>query len=280
MPLPDLRIATAVVAAPLGRLAANFDRTAAWTARARSEGARVVCFPEMNLTGYSPRAIIKDVALPIDSPMIHQLERLSNDSKMVILAGFAETDQHGRIFASHLVAAPGRTAAVYRKTHVAPPEQAIFCAGQRIPVFEIDGWHFGIQLCYDAHFPELTTRMALNGADIIFFPHASPRGTPQGKLDSWRRHLPARAFDNGLFAVACNQTGSNGEGLQFPGLAVAFGPSGQMLARETSGQEGLLCVDLKRDELEAVRRHRMRYFLPNRRPGLYANAAKSRKSSD
>jgi N-carbamoylputrescine amidase len=274
MRLTDLRIAAAVVEAPLGRLEANFRRTAAWTERARDEGARVVCFPEMNLTGYSTREMIKDVTLPIDSPLVRQLACLSNDSKMVILAGLAETDRHGRIFASHLVAAPGRTVAVYRKTHVAPPEQALFCAGERIPIFEIDGWHFGIQLCYDAHFPELTTRMALDGADIIFLPHASPRGTPQGKLDSWRRHLPARAFDNGLFVVACNQSGSNGEGLQFPGLAVAFRPSGQMLARDTSGQEGLLCVDLKRDELDAVRRHRMRYFLPNRRPGLYSNVDK------
>jgi N-carbamoylputrescine amidase len=270
MPSTDLRIAAAVVEAPVGRLAANLDRTAEWTKRARNEGARVVCFPEMHLTGYSTREIIKDVALPIDSPLIRQLERLSSDSQMVILAGFAEKDDLGRIFASHLVAMPGRTAALYRKIHVAPPEQALLCAGERVPLFEIDGWRFGIQLCYDAHFPELTTRMALDGADIIFLPHASPRGTPRGKLDSWRRHLPARAFDNGLFIVACNQAGTSGEGLQFPGLALAFGPSGQMLARDTTGKEGLLLVDLKREALEAVRRHRMRYFLPNRRPNLYA----------
>ncbi len=70
----------------------------------------------------------------------------------------------------------------------------------------------GIQLCYDAHFPELSTRMAVNGADIIFMPHASPRGTPSQKLTSWLRHLTARAFDNGVFIVACNQNGDNQKG--------------------------------------------------------------------
>jgi N-carbamoylputrescine amidase len=127
----------------------------------------------------------------------------------------------------------------------------------------------GIQLCYDAHFPELTTRMAVDGADIIFMPHASPRGTPQKKLDSWMRHLSARAFDNGIYIVACNQVGKNQMGLGFPGLAVAIGPSGNILKDKTTDREGVLITDLKAEELSAVRDHRMRYFLPNRRPELY-----------
>ncbi len=272
MPLTDLCIAAAAVEAPLGRFEANLTKTADFARRARHQGARLVCFPELNLTGYSTREHIKDATLSIESDLVHQVEGLASESGLVILAGLAESDHDGRIFASHLVAAPGHSSAVYRKTHVAPPEQSLFSPGERIPIFEVDGWRFGIQLCYDVHFPELTTQMALAGADVIFCPHASPRSTPQGKLASWCRHLPARAFDNGVFVVACNQSGSNGVGLQFPGLTVVFGPSGQILAKDTSGKEDLLCVDLKRDELEAVRGHRMRYFLPNRRPGLYADA--------
>jgi N-carbamoylputrescine amidase len=127
----------------------------------------------------------------------------------------------------------------------------------------------GIQLCYDAHFPELSTRMAVEGADIIFFPHASPRGTPQEKLDSWLRHLTARAFDNGVFIVACNQVGKNHKGLEFPGLAVAIGPSGIILESKTTDREDMLVADLKSADLSNVRDHKMRYFLPNRRPELY-----------
>ena len=48
------------------------------------------------------------------------------------------------------------------------------------------------------------------------------------------RHLPARAFDNGVFIVACNQTGTNGGGLSFPGVAMVIGPNGRVLAETTA----------------------------------------------
>ena len=50
---------------------------------------------------------------------------------------------------------------------------------------------------------------------------------------------------------------------------MAIGPSGNILKDKTTDREGLLVTDLKADELSAVRDHKMRYFLPNRRPELY-----------
>ena len=83
------------------------------------------------------------------------------------------------------------------------------------------------------------------------------------------RHLPARAFDNSLFIVACNQTGENEKGLGFPGIAVIIGPSGKVIHKDLSGKEGVLLATLKAEDLIRVRSHRMRYFIPNRRPELY-----------
>ena len=77
------------------------------------------------------------------------------------------------------------------------------------------------------------------------------------------------ASTTSVFVVACNQAGKNGEGLSFPATAVVIDPSGDVLAQDTSGEEGLLVVDLDAARLDHVRRHRMRYFLPNRRPDLY-----------
>ncbi len=189
---------------------------------------------------------------------------------MVILAGLAEKSaSSGKIYATHLAVCPDGRLETYRKIHIAPPEKKLFAAGHHLTVFEAKGIKIGMQLCYDAHFPELATQMALKGADVIFMPHASPRGTPVEKFTSWCRHLTARAYDNGLFIVACNQSGTNEQGLSFPGVALVIDPGGEILAKRLDGLEGLLVTELKADTLNQVRGHRMRYFLPNRRPDVY-----------
>jgi predicted amidohydrolase len=267
--MKDIRIAAVIFNSTVGQVQHNLARMLPWIKKAKKEGADLICFPELNVTGYSTKPEIQGCAESIPGPVSERLVQMAQENQIVILAGMAEKDEKGRIFASHLVVTPNSISGIYRKIHIAPPECSIFSPGNSVPLFEVDGVKVGIQLCYDAHFPELSTRMAVDGVDIIFMPHASPRGTPPEKLASWLRHLTARAFDNSVFIVACNQVGENQNGLDFPGLAVIVGPSGKILAQDTTGCEGLLVADLKSDDLSAVRNHRMRYFLPNRRPDLY-----------
>ncbi len=265
----DIRIAAVIFNSQINQVRHNLDRMAPWVKEAKKERADLICFPELNVTGYSTKPEIESCADSIPGPISQRLVKMAHENQIVILAGMAEKDKKGSIFASHLVVTPEDIPGTYRKIHIAPPERSIFSPGNSIPLFEIKGVKFGIQLCYDVHFPELSTRMAVDGADIIFMPHASPRGTPREKLNSWTRHLRARAFDNGIFIVACNQIGDNQKGLDFPGIAMVIGPSGDVLKDNISGKEAMIVADLKADVLAAVRSHRMRYFLPNRRPELY-----------
>ncbi|MGB6013053.1 MAG: nitrilase-related carbon-nitrogen hydrolase, partial [Desulfobacterales bacterium] len=260
-----------------GDVRRNLDAMQPWIKASQEAGAAVVCFPEMNITGYSNLREIIDSAEPVPGPISRDLSNLSKNHDIAILAGILERDETGRIFPSHLVIRPDGFVGVYRKLHIAPPEQEIFTPGDKIPVFDVNGLRFGIQLCYDVHFPELSTQMAIKGAELIFIPHASPRGTPKDKYRSWMRHLTARAFDNSLFIVACNPAGDNGKGLDFPGIAVIIGPSGEVIEKNLSGEESLVVLDLKARDLNRVRGHRMRYFLPNRRPELYYGAEREDK---
>ena len=267
--MQDIRIAAVVCRCPVGQVKRNLERTRYWTHQARNKGAALVCFPEMNLTGYSNREAIAEHAIAAQGPEIDALVRLAVDQEIALLVGFAEKTADGRLYASHMAITPEGRTGVYRKLHLAPPEADHFSPGETLPVFHGSGIRFGIQLCYDAHFPELSTQMAEADADVIFMPHASPRGRAADKHQSWMRHLPARAFDNGLFVVACNQTGDNENGLVFPGNAVVISPSGEVIETRLSGNSGMLVADLTTDQIRHVRSHRMRYFFPNLRPGIY-----------
>ena len=266
--MKSIRIAVVISNSPVGKIRQNLDALAGRVKEAKKKNAAIICFPEMNITGYSTRKKIVGSAQFVSDSVTGELAKLAEKENITILAGFAEKDKKGRIFAAHLVVTPQGLSGVYRKLHIAPPEQRIFSPGKNIPLFETHGVRFGIQLCYDAHFPELSTRMAIEGADLIFIPHASPRGTPDEKFSSWMRHLTARAYDNGLFIVACNQTGENKKGLNFPGIALVIDPSGNVIAKDVSGKENMIVVHLKAGDLAKVRNHKMRFFLPNRRPDL------------
>jgi N-carbamoylputrescine amidase len=265
----DIRIAAVVCRCPVGEIQHNLERTRYWTRQAKKKGAALVCFPEMNLTGYSNRDTIVKKAIRADGPEIEHLVGLAVDEQTALLVGFAEKAQDGQRYASHMVITPQAGIGVYRKLHLAPPEIDHFSPGDTLPVFDWSGMRFGIQLCYDAHFPEIATRMAEAGAEVIFIPHASPRGQAAAKHQSWMRHLPARAFDNGLYVVACNQIGDNGNGLAFPGNAVVFSPSGEIIQKRLSNNAGVLTADLTNAGIQHVRKHRMRYFFPHRRPAIY-----------
>jgi N-carbamoylputrescine amidase len=267
--MKNIRVAAVISCSPVGKVSNNLDNMAGWLETAKKKDASIICFPEMNITGYNSGEHMINSAETIPGPIIEEVCQMANHMDIVILAGMAEKDIKGNIFASHVVVKPGNNVGVYRKVHISPAELDIFSPGNTVPLFDFQSLTFGIQLCYDAHFPELTTRMAIDGADIIFMPHASPRKSPKEKLQSWLRHLTARAYDNSVFIIACNQTDKNGMGLHFPGVAVAIDPAGEILDTYVSNDEGLLMIDLKADILRSVRKHRMKYFLPNRRPEIY-----------
>ncbi len=265
--MKPVRAALAIQKSVPGQLRANLDACLELAATAARKGAEIVLFPELNLTGYTLDQRLISTASTIPGTLTEALRHASVENRITLLAGMAEKDA-GRLFATHVAAMADGTLGVYRKLHIPPPEKQIFTPGTAITTFHTSSVNFGIQICYDAHFPELSTRMALKGAEILFFPHASPRGTPQGKLDSWLRHLTARAFDNAVFVLACNQVGTHGSRRSFPGVAVAIGPDGNIISHLLAERDDLLIVDLDCALLEQIKGHRMRYFLPNRREDL------------
>ncbi len=260
---------------PLGEIEQNLERMESFVQEAGTKGADLICFPELSITGYrleNPTHIYDGLQ---PEKVLERVEEMARRHGLVLLAGMVEPSDGAKPYISQVVSGPDGLLGIYRKTHLSPNERATYRAGQKIEVFSLKGTHFGVQLCYESHFPEISTVMALKGAEILLIPHASPRGTPAEKAESWLRHLPSRAFDNGLYVVAYNQVGNNRNGFLFPGVAVALNPSGRVMNCYRGYEEKLMMVHLTGEELKETRKHRMKYFLPNRRPELYREINRS-----
>jgi predicted amidohydrolase len=268
--MKDIRVGAVCMNAVPGKIDRNLGTIQSFTSKAADRGVKIICFPELSVTGYvteTPETISPPSVFREASDRISEMARLHD---VTVLAGLIESADKGtKPYITQIVAKQDGTLRKYRKTHLSPLETRSYRAGEALQVYQSSHLHFGIQLCYESHFPEMSTLLALEGVEAIFMPHASPRGTPLEKTDSWLRHLPSRAFDNAVYVIACNQSSEMEAGLSFPGVVLALSPSGRILAKHSGWGQKLLLVDLRAIELEEVRNHRMKYFLPNRRPELY-----------
>jgi N-carbamoylputrescine amidase len=273
--MKDLKIAAVCMKSLPRKIDRNLDRIESFVQEASERGVSIICFPELSITGYIHENPHNIYSLNQSGEIIERVIRMARTEGLIIIVGMIEMTDGLKPYISQVVASPDGLLGIYRKTHLSPQEKESFGAGEKLDVFKNRDITFGVQLCYEAHFPEISTVMALKGADIIFMPHASPRGTPEEKMQSWLRHLTSRAFDNGLYVVACNQVGETREGLSFPGVAIGLNPAGGVIARYGGNQEKMLLVDLRQSELWEIREHRMRYFIPNRRSELYKDLTSS-----
>lgn len=267
----DLRVAAVCMHSETGEVDKNLERMESFVHEASERSADAVLFPELSVSGYTLKEPGKLYDLEQSRKIQDKIVRMADDARLIIMTGMVEILQEGRPHISHVVARPEGLLGVYRKTHLSPPEKEKYREGDSLDVFHERDLTFGLELCYESHFPEISTVLSLKGAEVLFMPHASPRGNPEEKMKSWLRHLPGRAFDNGVFVVACNQVGKTREGFVFPGVILALDPQGRILESYTGNEERMVFVELKAEVLQETRSHRMKYFLPHRKKELYGD---------
>ena len=267
--MKDTRLAAVSMQSGFGQIEKNLERMESFARDAALKGASMICFPELSVTGYTIRGNPQQCAEPIPGPISDRIVHLARKFKLVVTAGMLEKAEGDKPYITQIAAGPDGLIGLYQKTHLSPQETELYEPGEAIRTFTFDHCAFGIQLCYETHFPELSTIMSLQGAEVIFFLYASPHGKPAEKRESWLRYLPARAFDNGVFIVACNQVGENGAGLSFPGVILIINPSGRIIHRYSGSSEKMIVAGLRASDLTDTRSDTMKYFFRRRRPELY-----------
>jgi predicted amidohydrolase len=189
---------------------------------------------------------------------------------VAVLAGFPRRAPGGRIYnVVQLVDRNGEARACCAKTHLfGTVDRAQFAPGREIaaPV-ALDGWVFGLAICYDIEFPEVARALALAGAEAILAPTANmlPYDTVATRL------VPARAEENGVYVAYANYVGSEPP-FEYFGLSCVCDPTGADLARAGNSEE-MLFADLDRAALASARKSAT--HLADRRPELYGSLTRN-----
>jgi NAD+ synthase (glutamine-hydrolysing) len=257
---PDLlRVALAQVNPTVGDIRGNARLIADHISRARDEGAGLVVFPELTLSGYPP----EDLLLKTDflDAVAGALEELAAQTHgIAAVVGFPERAED--VYNAAAVLADGEVAGVYRKMYLPNygvfDEQRYFQSGSEAVIVELNGVPVGITICEDIWEPGPPAMTeALGGAQVIVNLSASPYRAGYGR--GRERMLVQRAIDYLAAMVFVNTVGGQDE-LVFDGHSLAIDQDGGILARSPQFEESLTLCTIDPREVIAARlrdtRHR------------------------
>jgi NAD+ synthase (glutamine-hydrolysing) len=254
-----LRVALAQINAVVGDIGGNAQKIREHIERARDDGAQLVVFPELALTGYPPEDLLLKTHF-VDAAGA-ALEEIAGDTEdIVALVGFPE--RRDDVYNACAVLADGRVQAIYRKMFLPNygvfDEQRYFQAGSEPALIEVNGVAVGLTICEDIWEPgPPATSEALAGAQVIVNLSASPYHS--GKPLEREQMLVQRARDNAAIMLFCNLVGGQDE-LVFDGHSVAIDAAGEVVARAPQFEEALVVASVDPGAVAALRlrdaRHR------------------------
>ena len=144
---------------------------------AAEKGARIICLPELFVTGYNLGAFgerLYDMAEGLSGPAVTALRALAKELGVYIIAPLALQVYTTRPLnnAAVLINDEGEVQGVYSKNHLFGSECDYFTRTGEYPVFETKYGRIGMMICADNNHPEPARILALKGAQIVFMPAA------------------------------------------------------------------------------------------------------------
>ena len=293
----DIRIAAAQFEHRNGDKDYNLSRIHELTRQAAGRGAEIVSFHECSISAYSfvqpfSKEQLLDLAEPVpDGPSVQRLMQISREFSVPLLAGLFER-RDDEVFNTYVCVDGDELIARFSKLHAFVNPH--LSSGNEFCVFDVCGCRCGILICYDNNLVENVRLTTMLGADIIFMPHVTGclpsvmpgRGVVDPKLwhnrdrdpvplqmeldgpkgRGWlMRWLPARAYDNGIYAIFTNPIGID-DGEVRNGHAMILDPYGEVISECTRLGEDVtigLCT------AEKIGKASGRRYIRARRPDLY-----------
>jgi N-carbamoylputrescine amidase len=265
---------------------ANVDKAVEMVRRAAAAGADIVLLQELFEGPYFCKdqdpAWFEWARPAAGHDMLARMSALAAELGVVLPVSFFERENNAYYNSVAVIDADGRQLGLYRKSHIpdGPGYQEKFYFRPGDTGFKVWPTRFGrigIGICWDQWFPETARSMALQGAELLFYPTAigsEPQDPTLDSRDHWQRVMQGHAGANLMPLVASNRIGHEqgaGCATTFYGSSFIAGPTGEKLAEADRAGEAVLTA---RFDLDRIRRQRNGWgVFRDRRPELYGALA-------
>lgn len=237
----SFKIALAQISCKRGDKAANLKKIEKTATDAKKQGADLVIFPELSVTGYTVRDQLYELAETIPGSSTNTITSVAQKARIHIVSGMPELSDktQATIYNTAVLVGPHGLIGKYRKmylpTHSVFEEKRYFRPGYEATAFDTDIGKIGLIICYDIFFPEVSRLTRLKGAQLIVCISASPAV----RRSFFETLTVARAIENTAFLAYVNLVGIE-DGLQFWGGSRLIGPQGKMLAKAKYDEEDVV----------------------------------------
>ena len=256
-------------------LQTNLEKAEKMVRQAAGDGAQIILLPELFEREYfcqQRRYDFYHLAKPVEENDAVQMGmRLAKELNVVLPISFYEQDINTLYNSIACIDADGTLSGVYRKTHIPDDhyyqEKFYFTPGDTgFKVWDTRYGKIGVGICWDQWFPETARGMAVQGAEILFYPTAIG-SEPILEVDSmphWRRCMQGHAACNVIPVVAANRIGEeyvepsdeNGRqksSLVFYGSSFVTDSTGEIVMQASRDKEEIVYGESDLDENRDLR---------------------------
>jgi predicted amidohydrolase len=226
----------------IGSVEANRRKVIERIREAAGHGAQLVIFPECALTGYCFESLKEATpfAEPVDGPSANAIAEACRETSAHAVVGFIEKDAPG-FYNAAMVVGPNGLVSIYRKVHLPflGVDRFLTPGDRPFAILELPFGRVGVNICYDASFPEAARTLKLLGAELIILPTNWPAG-------AWRTAefvINTRASENHVNFAAVNRVGIE-NGWRFIGRSKVVDFNGDALAEASRESEEILFVEV------------------------------------
>jgi predicted amidohydrolase len=236
------KIACAQLDVLIGDTSGNRTKILDQIKRAAAESAELVIFPECAITGYCYDSLPEAVptAEPADGPSAEAIGAACRQGNIHVVYGYIERDGDKYYNAARLIG-PGGPIGNYRKVHLPflGVDRFLTPGDRQFEVYDLPFGRVGINICYDASFPESARALKLLGADLVIL----PTNWPPGARRTAEFLVNARANENHVNFVAVDRVGIE-RGWQFIGRSKVIDFNGDTVAEAGAEAEEILMAEL------------------------------------